>query len=75
MRDDLKDDARLLPAFPCGDFVNDESPFYGITIRDYLAAAALPAIILSLGNDCDEPLLAASHAYEVADAMLAERAK
>jgi len=46
----------------------------GMTLRDYFAAAALPALIAT--DDADPPLIwcvLAGHAYEVADAMLKAR--
>ena len=42
----------------------------GLTVRDYFAAKALPALIA--GNDV-APNLLAKAAYEIADAMLQER--
>ena len=83
MRGDLEDDAEILPAFPCGDFVNDESPFYGIRIRDYFAARAMQSILrnacaLNIAGakaDWDDHSHVADFAYDVADAMLVERKK
>ena len=72
------------PAFPETEYY-DEKPTGlqpGMSLRDYFAAQALPAVIAAYlqanGNGC-----AADHAlrnipalaYEYADAMLAERAK
>lgn len=54
----------------------------GMTLRDYFAAAALPAIVAAyveangrcVGTDHIH-YNSAAHAYKMADAMLAERAK
>lgn len=54
----------------------------GMSLRDYFAAQALPAIIAAyveangrcIGSDHVRPNCA-SHAYKFADAMLAERTK
>lgn len=52
----------------------------GMNLRDYFAAAALPAVIRQcagdtlLGGDTKEKLFARK-SYEIADAMLAERQK
>lgn len=64
-----------ISAFP----INDEAGWisYGLSMRDYFAAAALPAIIQTCANDT--PLggtiaqMFARRAYEVADAMLEAR--
>ena len=53
--------------------MNDE-----LTLRDYFAAAALPAILsgmASVTSDDSLPEMAARSVYRYADAMLAERAK
>lgn len=42
----------------------------GMTLRDWFAAQALPTCLINFGYD-----QAAGMAYQVADAMLAERAK
>lgn len=50
--------------------------FYGMTLRDYFAAAALPELIRSaLDLDHVKWDATAEHAYIIADAMLAERNK
>ncbi len=61
------------PAFACAA-ENGHQP--GMSLRDYFAAAALPALIRRFGI-MDEPAnaVAAEQAYQVADAMLAERTK
>ena len=48
----------------------------GMSLRDYFAAAALPALV-KVACDCDHEAWDATvqHAYMVADAMLAERKK
>lgn len=45
----------------------------GMSLRDYFAAQALP-IVFGFIEHSNGPLLA-QHAYEIADAMLVERAK
>lgn len=58
--------------------------FPGMTLRDYFAAKAMQGIITSLGEESHrKQMLREGHtlrdipavAYEIADAMLAERAK
>ena len=69
------------PAFPrTGSFnatqesVYDSTTQDGMTLRDYFAAAALPQIIADApAKDAWSKI--AFRAYELADAMLAERAK
>lgn len=80
------------PAFPFRPYVNwkkdADDPAHlhdgndGMTLRDYFAAAALPACIASfdrgrspVGTTRDVDALVASIAYACADAMLRERAK
>lgn len=63
-------------AFPCPHGCEANKETSGMTLRDYFAAAALQGIA-SIGywpKKDDYPLIA-SHAYGLADAMLAERAK
>lgn len=58
-------------AFPSAD---DGDRIYGMTLRDYFAAQALPVILKSWGasrNDIAE--IVATHAYSIADAMIAAR--
>lgn len=63
-----------LPAFPFRPVGDDGGPtFNGLSLRDYFAAAALP-IVFEFIEHSNGPLLA-QHAYEIADAMLVERAK
>lgn len=64
------------PAFPCVDHMGDGPQ--GMTLRDYFAAAALPAVIEWLavrgrGESGWTKEDAAGHAYDVADAMLTAR--
>ncbi len=54
------------PAFPDADY-------YGMTLRDYFAAAALSVIKVVDGQA--SPVLIGQAAYAIADAMLKERAK
>lgn len=44
---------------------------YGMSRRDYFAAAALTGILSSKRGGCDGPLDDAKKAYQYADAMLA----
>jgi hypothetical protein len=46
-----------------------------MTIRDYFAAAALPTLINIADRNKDLPAMIPQVAYNIADAMLAERAK
>jgi hypothetical protein len=53
------------------------APEAGMTLRDYFAAKALQGLIsqskgMAVGSD---PAFGASYAYQMADAMIAERAK
>jgi hypothetical protein len=55
-------------------------PQYGMDLRDYFAAAALPAFLHYLAGDPKTPatkihIASATAAYMAADAMLAEREK
>lgn len=73
------------PAFPVGvidigSFVKSEVrewPTKGISIRDYFAAAALTGFIAATPEESDWPKCtdAAESAFNVADAMIAEREK
>lgn len=71
------------PAFPVsGDVGNLEEWKHGISLRDYFAAKALPAVYSdyctsarALGFDEDWKTGVAIDAYAMADAMLAEREK
>jgi hypothetical protein len=64
------------PAFPNIGAISDHQ-FNGMTLRDYFAAHAMAALIAGdwTGSAVEAELWAPSKAYEVADAMLAERAK
>jgi hypothetical protein len=62
------------PAFPVPGDQHDES-FNGATLRDYFAAAALATVPRYDPSTNWSSADCADHAYRVADAMLAERAK
>jgi len=69
------------PAFPCEYNMTTESgasrpcsPGYGISLRDYFAAAALQGL-LACPNTYGDHAGLAGMAYQYADAMLAEREK
>jgi hypothetical protein len=47
----------------------------GMTLRDYFAAATMPALVAEAPNDATWAACVARGAYELADAMLAEREK
>lgn len=73
------------PAFPVeGNYTSDVGQIYpidyGMSLRDYFAGRAIPSVIrmcvtdqLENGETVEE--LFARKAYQVADAMLAERSK
>lgn len=72
------------PAFPRSGFLSamdseaanqyDNKPCEGMTLRDYFAAAALPALVEQAINlDHLAWDATAEHAYRIADAMLEER--
>lgn len=71
------------PAFPwCGDLNECPTINLGMSVRDYFAVRAMQAIIGSsrpggwiLGGDGKDTPVVARMSYEMADAMLAERAK
>jgi hypothetical protein len=73
------------PAFPSihsidGNWVTKPlAEFRGMTLRDYFAAAAIPACIASFDRGRNPvgmtDQIMASVAYQVADAMIAEREK
>ena len=63
------------PAFP---ELNTEASYResGMTLRDYFAAKAMPALLLEMHQTGMAPIKGiAAVAYEMADAMLLERAK
>jgi hypothetical protein len=66
------------PAFPEHEWNNDVQRYLvngGMTLRDYFAAKALQGILSGrngLSLECDKWAIAA---YELADAMLAERSE
>lgn len=63
-------------AFPALEEHGLNNGCYGLTIRDYFAAQAM-TMVDALGQDCriNQPDELAAMCYEMADAMLAERAK
>jgi hypothetical protein len=65
------------PAFPvdisCYD--GDRRKLYGLSLRDYFAAATLQVLVTCHSIDADTREEFAEEAYKLADAMLAERAK
>lgn len=73
------------PAFPQHGYESQDEKHWdssdcggaGLTLRDYFAAKALPAVIAAYANDTMRgmkiPDYFAAKAYEVADAMLAAR--
>lgn len=82
------------PTFPSNEMYASSDTiaqqFTGITMRDYFAAKALPAILrqedggiqshcpsshVSAMSDLRISQIWAEHAYQIADAMIAERAK
>ncbi len=64
------------PAFPCHPDSEINSPFDGMTLRDYFAAKAMRGLMgRAWGDTPAEELFAiwAAAAYAAADAMLKER--
>ena len=62
------------PAFPRGaDSVGADWRHLGLTLRDYFAAKAMGVFLTASPEARDHPRMAATWAYEMADAMLAER--
>jgi len=66
----MKDDGG--PAFPVGD-QSLHPLMVGMSLRDYFAAAALVQLTAPKGFHRTENIV--GYAYEIADAMLKERAK
>lgn len=60
-------------AFPSAHFQDDE--LQGMSLRDYFAANAMQALIERYGYERSEADNLAECSYDVADSMLAERAK
>ena len=58
------------PAFPCHPDSEINSPYDGMTLRDYFAAKVMQGLI-SMENA--KPLVVAGIAYSYADAMLKAR--
>lgn len=65
------------PAFPLTTWDADSSEHRrGMSLRDYFAALAMAAYVAKEGPASDEDGdFVAMYAYQIADAMLAERAK
>lgn len=69
------------PAFPFAYPAATDAAVYGMSLRDYFAAAMMPVVARGLETSPRLPsgveaaAFAASMAYTLADAMLAERAK
>lgn len=66
------------PAFPVIDYGNGNyapSVSHGLSLRDYFAAQALAGQINYEGMEGCDPKMQAAMAYELADAMLAQRRK
>ena len=63
------------PAFPCHPDSAIDSPYDGMTLRDYFAAKAMGSLLstLALKNLDMTPENAAALAYKRADAMLKAR--
>lgn len=61
------------PAFPATQEQGCNTGVSGMTLRDYFAATSLQGILAS-GDEYDDEGIS-THAYALADAMLAERAK
>jgi len=64
------------PAFPVSIPGAGDNGVHGMSLRDYFAAQAVPALIKRFGI-MDEPANAvvAEQAYDIADAMLTQRSK
>ena len=60
------------PAFPVQDMRGDE---HGMSMRDYFAGQALAGVCQRADWDDGEENVLARWAYDIADAMLAEREK
>jgi hypothetical protein len=79
MRDLKGNETMNEPAFPVPMFLHQDRPEnvydQGMTLRDYFAAAASTSLIAESPNDDTWASRVAHGAYELADAMLAERAK
>lgn len=61
-------------AFPCAGSEHGY-PVAGMSLRDYFAAKAMQALIERYGYERSETDNLAECSYDVADSMLAERAK
>lgn len=66
------------PAFPASEFEGMDNGSSGMSLRDYFAAKVMQAAVWPWyeGSPSKDDFMGiAKHAYAVADAMLAERAK
>lgn len=63
------------PAFPVTLGESLGGPLHGMSLRDYFAAAALPACLVDAWAHEELDAVAVEDAYSIADAMLAERSK
>lgn len=61
------------PAFPCQYQGDTRSDMSGLSIRDYFAAKAMQGMNANEFFNADDWQSIAEYAYEMADAMLAER--
>ena len=59
------------PAFPFVETPTTCNVSAGMSLRDYFAAAAIPAVAAKLGGFA--PTVIASRCYKIADAMLSAR--
>lgn len=65
------------PAFPVVGAPGAKEDYPGMTLRDYFAAKAMYGVISGQEHRGSEPIIeaVAEHAYNIADAMLAERSR
>lgn len=62
------------PAFPVPEYQSDVE-LHGMTLRDWFAGQALAAALIIVEGEIETAENIASRAYEIADAMIAERNK
>lgn len=64
------------PAFPPNAGWRDNDPaMRGMTLRDWFASKALPFCLCEFGGNAEDGRQFAEAAYQIADAMLEERAR
>ena len=65
------------PAFPqhVAPAYRQEPEIWGMTLRDYFAAKAMVGLVVTDPRETSAAYEIATYAYELADAMLAERDK